>query len=64
MMREYDKVRRDFAPMVEGKWRTIRWKGTRRKCCGCGRIERDEYRVRVVGGKRYLEIRGWIEKHG
>lgn len=62
MLRAHEREVRDFAPMVEGEWRTIRWRGTRRKCCQCGCIERDEYRIRRIGGRNFLEIRGWREK--
>lgn len=55
---------REFASVAEGEWRTIRWKGTRRKCCNCGMVEEDEYRIVEVGGKRYLEIKGRILKEG
>lgn len=62
---EKDKEsRRQFSLLKENTWRTIRWKGTRRKCCSCGQVEQDEFRIVEIGGKRFLEIRGKLLKKG
>lgn len=43
--------------VVDGEWYPVGWRGDREGCCDCGLVHDLSYRIRVKGGRRFLECR-------